>query len=411
MAFLPKYDFDIFISYAHADGREWVDDFCAQLFGELRRRLPGRDKPEVFLDKHDLRAGDQIHSVITDGIRRSALFLAFISPQYLASPSCMRGELETFQDLNESALDRIFQVIRAPIEGNPPVPETLSVQADERGLLVEGLAARLVRLRRELIQLYIAWPDKAGENDRNRIESEFRAQQFVIRPNIVVYRYSHDDDIRSELSDSDLSIHIFALQADPLAERQFSIACELGKPALVVSRNPEEARRHHLDPSPPIYLGDPNAMSLLIERVNSRLGPRRVQENRSSQRVLLLFKPDQDWRCADDLTQMLRDRGAEVFPPLEGPPDPFLNLDAYIDDLAQCAGVVLCWGEAPSDWLDGVDRKLAVLRMRDKKVGQLPRAKYFVEPPAKQRTPGRNEFIIRREEDLAAFLEAAGVRP
>jgi len=47
--------------------------------------------------------------------------------------------------------------------------------------------------------------------------------------------------------------------------------------------------------------------------------------------------------------------------------------------------------------------------MRDKQLGQLARAKYFAEPPAKQRSPGRNEFIIRREDDLPAFLKAAGV--
>src|SRR5882672_9677616 len=69
--FLPKYKFDIFISYAHADGREWVDRFCADFVAELHSRLPGRDKPEIFLDKHDLRAGDHVNSVVAAGIKRS----------------------------------------------------------------------------------------------------------------------------------------------------------------------------------------------------------------------------------------------------------------------------------------------------------------------------------------------------
>jgi len=84
-------------------------------------------------------------------------------------------------------------------------------------------------------------------------------------------------------------------------------------------------------------------------------------------------------------------------------------LDAYVDDLRLSAGVVVCWGDASVEWLDGVDRKLSVLRMRDKQLGQLTRAKYLVEPPVKQRPPGRNEFVIRREDDLSAFLKAAGV--
>jgi hypothetical protein len=120
MPFLPKYDFDIFLSYAHADGREWVDAFCAEFVRELHSCLPGRDKPEIFLDKHDLRAGDHVDSVIAAGLRRSALFLAFISPKYLASPPCMREELGTFQNLHGAASNRIFQVIRVP--SKPPVP-------------------------------------------------------------------------------------------------------------------------------------------------------------------------------------------------------------------------------------------------------------------------------------------------
>jgi hypothetical protein len=277
------------------------------------------------------------------------------------------------------------------------------------GRLVEGLASRLTRLRRELFQLYIAWPGRVGEKDRRRIEFEFKAQRLVIRPNIAFNKNARDEDIRSELGDSNLSIHIFGLEADPLADQQFGIACELGQPALVVTRNPEEPRRHHLDPSPAIYLDDPNAMSHLIERVNGHLGRRRASTTDSVRRVLLLYKPDQDWRHADDLAQMLRARGAEVFPPSDPCPDPFLNLDDYLGDLRQAAGVVVCWGEASDEWLDGVDRKLSVLRMRDKQLGQLTRAKYFVEPPPKQRQPGWNEFIIRREGDLSEFLRAAGV--
>src|SRR5262249_42926095 len=152
--------------------------------------------------------------------------------------------------------------------------------------------------------------------------------------------------------DSDLSIHIFSPEADDLAERQFKIACESGKPALVVTRNPEEPRRHQPDTSPAIYLPDPNAMRLLIELVNGHLGRRD-----SVRRVLLLYMPDQDWRHADDLTQMLSDHGADVFPPPGLPiPDPYYGLDAYVDDLRRSAGVVVCWGKASDAWLDTVEQ-------------------------------------------------------
>ena len=329
----------------------------------------------------------------------------------------MRDEIPTFQARHGAASDRIFQIIRFPIEGKPPVPESLWVDCGKNGSralaiegLVGGLVARLTQIRREMVQLYIAWPGRAGEKDRTWIESEFRSQGYVIRPSIVFNEFSREDAIRGELSDSDLSIHIFGTGDDPLADRQFTIACELGKPAILTTRNPEEPRRQPLDTALAVHLGDPNAKRHLIERVKQNPGSRFAPAAGSARPVFLLFKPDQDFRCADDLTQMLRDVGADVFPPSEPYPDPFLNLDAHVDDIRQSGGVVLCWGDAPREWLDGVDRKLSSLRIRDKQLGQLPRAKYFAEPPVRDGRPGRNEFIIRSEQDLEPFLRAAGVR-
>jgi hypothetical protein len=45
-------------------------------------------------------------------------------------------------------------------------------------------------------------------------------------------------------------------------------------------------------------LADANAMSHLIERVNSHLGPRRAPAAGTARRFLLLYHPDQDWRNA-----------------------------------------------------------------------------------------------------------------
>ncbi len=144
--------------------------------------------------------------------------------------------------------------------------------------------------------------------------------------------------------------------------------------------------------------------------MNGHLGPRRVPPADLARRVLLLYKPDQDWRCADNLTQMLRDRGAEVVTPSDPDLDPYNNLDAYyLNYLRQSAGVVVCWGDASEEWLEHVERKLSWLRRSDSQLHKLTRAKYFVEPPPKQRPQLRDEFIIRQEADLPPFLKAAGV--
>ena len=51
MAFLPKYEFDLFISYAHADGRDRVEALHNELKVALNSRLTGRDRPALFFDR------------------------------------------------------------------------------------------------------------------------------------------------------------------------------------------------------------------------------------------------------------------------------------------------------------------------------------------------------------------------
>jgi len=52
MAFVPGFDHDVFISYAHGDDREWINLFQDRLRTSLNRLLPGAD---VWIDKDDLR--------------------------------------------------------------------------------------------------------------------------------------------------------------------------------------------------------------------------------------------------------------------------------------------------------------------------------------------------------------------
>jgi hypothetical protein len=52
MAFVPGFDHDVFISYAHGDDREWINRFLDRLRQVLSRLLPGAN---VWIDKDDLR--------------------------------------------------------------------------------------------------------------------------------------------------------------------------------------------------------------------------------------------------------------------------------------------------------------------------------------------------------------------
>jgi hypothetical protein len=41
MAFVPGFDHDVFISYAHGDDCDWISRFSERLDKGLRQRLPG----------------------------------------------------------------------------------------------------------------------------------------------------------------------------------------------------------------------------------------------------------------------------------------------------------------------------------------------------------------------------------
>ena len=71
MAWVPKYFYDVFLSYAHADneGRdEWVGSFKTELEFQIRANLGawGGRGATVWWDEHRMRPGDSIRGTITD---------------------------------------------------------------------------------------------------------------------------------------------------------------------------------------------------------------------------------------------------------------------------------------------------------------------------------------------------------
>src|SRR5690348_4133585 len=87
-------EFDVFISYARKDNvSNWITRFIEELLNEhltftgfnLTREL----KP--FFDKRDIRSLDDWQQrIFNDGLAKSRLFVAFISPDYFASEWCRR---------------------------------------------------------------------------------------------------------------------------------------------------------------------------------------------------------------------------------------------------------------------------------------------------------------------------------
>jgi hypothetical protein len=80
-------DVNVFLSYAH----EWSDDaaYISQVF-----RSHGLN---LWIDTGELRTGDKLGKRVRKAIRSANYFVALLSPEYFASPWCIR-ELEAAAD-------------------------------------------------------------------------------------------------------------------------------------------------------------------------------------------------------------------------------------------------------------------------------------------------------------------------
>jgi hypothetical protein len=95
MAFVPGYEHDIFVSYAHLDnepitgGRSgWVDALAEKLLVEVSQRLGTREFA-LWMD-HQLDGNRPITPEILQAIQKSATLLVVMSPSYLNSEWCRR---------------------------------------------------------------------------------------------------------------------------------------------------------------------------------------------------------------------------------------------------------------------------------------------------------------------------------
>ena len=99
MAWVPRYFYDVFLSYAHADNegpQEWVGSFKTELEFQIRANLAawGRRDATVWWDEHRIKPGDAIRGTIIDALNRSATVVSLCSPEYRASGYCMKERAE-----------------------------------------------------------------------------------------------------------------------------------------------------------------------------------------------------------------------------------------------------------------------------------------------------------------------------
>jgi TIR domain len=138
MAFVPNYDQDVFISYAHVDNEPyfdaekpdqssgWVTTFVRLLTNELAQKVGRKEKFTVWFDAINLRGNHALTAEIKAKLERAANFVAILSPPYLASQWC-RDEAQLFTQRFARDLEgRLFIVEKASLDDGATVPPELT---------------------------------------------------------------------------------------------------------------------------------------------------------------------------------------------------------------------------------------------------------------------------------------------
>ena len=124
MGFVPDYEFDMFISYAHVDNepdlegeRGWIDQFHEVSERRLHKWLGV--EPSCFKDDVELNGNVYFEDQIPSSLRQTAVLVSVITPRYALSDWCLK-EVTIFcaeakggyRIGNES---RVLKVIKLPV--------------------------------------------------------------------------------------------------------------------------------------------------------------------------------------------------------------------------------------------------------------------------------------------------------
>jgi hypothetical protein len=140
---------DIFISYAHVDDRPfdatgsdqslgWAATLVRHLENYLAQEIGRAEGFTVWKDKYNLHGNDTLTTEIRTKLQETAVFIAILSPAYLASTWC-RDEARSFtQHFASNLSGRVFVVEKAPLDEASEVPQALTGRRNYRFWYLDG---------------------------------------------------------------------------------------------------------------------------------------------------------------------------------------------------------------------------------------------------------------------------------
>jgi TIR domain len=253
MAYVPSFQHDVFISYAHADNgsTKRVSAFHQDLVQRLTTRLGARafHKPQewVFFDRVGLKAGDEFSPKLERSARRSAVLISLVSPSYLQAPYCVQ-ETEWFLEskrlardpierrlvpivlnhTDEGALRQFPQFATDLLRGSLCTAST-TYEAGSAGWndVLETLAHQIADHLRDARQkhgaVYVGQACKAAESFRAGLVEELRA--FLCVPEYAIFK--NEAAVRQALAEAKLAVHFLGGSGAEVVDRAEAILMSL----------------------------------------------------------------------------------------------------------------------------------------------------------------------------------------
>lgn len=411
MAFTPGYEYDIFVSYAHADnydsadGDGWVSQFVKHFEPTLRQRLAGAETLKIFFDNRATTANYQLPELLA-AVKQSALFLAVGSPSY-ATREWPRQELETFVH-QVPDLSRLFMIECLPLDegerypppldsfirlqfwkqtGKRPTPVPYSPVADSEEFqpLIYGLAAdirkRLLALRvlsasgavaprvspsagsRKTVLLAQATDDVEDEADQLRRCLEQYGDEVVVLPQAC---YPQGGDVfktalAQDLAQAELFVQVLGRRAGrrppDLPEGYTRHQLEQARAAgveIMQWRHPDLDVNGTGDPAYEAILSSETVVASGLEAFKRQIlnWVRTPRPKPSTARSATVFinADSKDLRVAKDIERECLRHALTTILPMAGPSSE-ANRKDLADNLIDCDVLLFIYGDTTQDWI------------------------------------------------------------
>jgi TIR domain len=378
MAYVPGYQHDIFISYAHGDARDWIDRLCDRLEPALKQRLG--IKPSIWIDDDKLRQSRDFSREIPDSVKASAVFLLLPSPTYIRSRYCIDQECGVFEQtivsrrarFGASFANDLFS-LRCPIlpiddnehwslfpgltdiafcdESDTFPTGTPEFETRFRRLVGE-LVGLLKRMRNQSTAVFLYPPSPGPELQvaHKALAAELSAHSYRILPDRTV-------NLPDQLREASLSVFLLGPDYDERARELADLSTGRKDMPWVVWCSPAAeqtasadqsgfcAYLEQLDSASKTYLNADTMPAKLKEEVLCLLrpDPQALPETQGKPRVYLVYNSRDRAEVRNAGLISFHFRNDVHF---EHPDDPA----QHTLRLSRSEGVLLVWGNADEDW-------------------------------------------------------------